>query len=59
MYKVTGSWTGNVEEDHATLELAKQRADAILAEHPGAQVLITSDNFSGTVKAPGTAQAQA
>lgn len=51
-YKVSGSWTGNVEEDHPTLELANQRAQAILAEHPNASIRIDGDNFSGTVSAP-------
>ena len=50
MYKVSGSWTGNVEEDHPTLELANQRAQAILTEHPGASITITGENFTGNVK---------
>ena len=58
-YKVSGSWTGNVEEDHPTLELAHQRARAIIAEHPAANVTIEGDDFSGTVKAPATVGAQA
>lgn len=57
-YKVTGSWTGNVEEDHPTLELANQRAQTILSEHPGATIKIDGDNFSGTVSAPATPAAQ-
>jgi hypothetical protein len=58
-YKIKGSWTGNVEEDHATLELANQRAQAILAEHPGATITITGENFTGNVSSSGSATVQA
>lgn len=59
MYKVIGSWTGNVEEDHPTLELANQRAQALIAEHPNATVNIIGENFSGTAKAAAPVEATA
>lgn len=51
-YKLTGTWTGNVEEDHPTLELAHQRAQSLLMEHPNATMKIDGENFSGVVKSP-------
>jgi hypothetical protein len=57
-YKVSGSWTGDIEEQHPTLELAHQRAQALLMEHPNANITIDGENFSGTVKAPATAGVQ-
>lgn len=59
MYKVTGSWTGNVEEDHPTLDLAHQRAQALLMEHPNANIKIDGENFTGTVRAATPPETQA